>query len=87
MSNSGIKKAWDQVRKAADLPWLRIHDLGHTAITLMAEAGVPIPVILSMAGHISTRMQQHYTSVSEFASAAQLRLRLGRGITWCRREG
>lgn len=65
MSNSGIRKAWDAVRKAAEVPWLRIHDLRHTAITRMAEAGVPIPVILSMAGHISTRMQQHYTAVSE----------------------
>ena len=67
MSNSGIKRLWNEVRKAADVPWLRIHDLRHTAITRMAEAGVPIPVILSMAGHISVRMQQHYTSVSEFA--------------------
>lgn len=67
MSNSGIRKAWEAVRKAADVPWLRIHDLRHTAITRMAEAGVPIPVILSMAGHISTRMQQHYTAVSESA--------------------
>src|SRR6185437_5804627 len=67
MSNSGIRKPWDEVRKAADVPWLRIHDLRHTAITRMAEAGVPIPVILSMAGHISVRMQQHYTSVSEYA--------------------
>ncbi len=67
MSNSGIRKPWNEVRKAADVPWLRIHDLRHTAITRMAEAGVPIPVILSMAGHISVRMQQHYTSVSEYA--------------------
>jgi CTP:molybdopterin cytidylyltransferase MocA len=67
MSNSGIHKAWEAVRAAADVPWLRIHDLRHTAITRMAEAGVPIPVILSMAGHISTRMQQHYTAISEFA--------------------
>ena len=67
MSNSGIRKAWEAVRSAADVPWLRIHDLRHTAITRMAEAGVPIPVILSMAGHISTRMQQHYTAISEFA--------------------
>jgi len=65
MSNSGIRKTREALRKAADLPWLRIHDLRHTAITRMAEAGVPIPVILSMAGHISTRMQQHYTAVSE----------------------
>ena len=67
MSNSGMKRLWNEVRKAADVPWLRIHDLRHTAITRMAEAGVPIPVILSMAGHISVRMQQHYTSVSEYA--------------------
>jgi integrase len=67
MSNSGIRRAWEAVRDAADVPWLRIHDLRHTAITRMAEAGVPIPVMLSMAGHISTRMQQHYTAISEFA--------------------
>lgn len=67
MSNSGIRKTWEAVREAAGVPGLRIHDLRHTAITRMAEAGVPIPVMLSMAGHISTRMQQHYTSISEFA--------------------
>ena len=67
MSNSGIRKTWEAVRQAAGTPRLRIHDLRHTAITRMAEAGVPIPVILSMAGHISVRMQQHYTAVSEFA--------------------
>jgi hypothetical protein len=67
MSNSGIRKTWDAVRRAADVPWLRIHDLRHTAITRMAEANVPIPVILSMAGHVSTRMQQHYTAISTFA--------------------
>jgi len=67
MSNSGMRKAWEAVREAADVPWLRIHDLRHTAITRMAEAGVPIPVMLSMAGHISTRMQQHYTAISIFA--------------------
>ena len=67
MSNSGIKKTWNALRIAAALPWLRIHDLRHTAITRLAEAGVPLPVILSMAGHVSLRMQQHYTAVSEVA--------------------
>lgn len=67
MSNSGIKKAWNALRVAAGLPWLRIHDLRHTAITRLAEAGAPLPVILSMAGHVSQRMQQHYTTVSEVA--------------------
>jgi hypothetical protein len=67
MSNSGIKKTWMALRIAAGVPWLRIHDLRHTAITRLAEAGAPLPVILSMAGHVSQRMQQHYTAVSEVA--------------------
>jgi integrase len=46
------------------LNWLRPYDLRHTAITRMAEAGVPIHVIMSFAGHMSAKMQLHYTSIS-----------------------
>lgn len=60
----GLRKHWEEVRAAAGLEWLRIYDLRHTAITRMAEAGVPIHVIMSFAGHISPRMQQHYTAIS-----------------------
>lgn len=67
MSDSGLRKKWDEVRKAAKLDWLRPYDLRHTGITRMAENGVPVPVILSFAGHISQRMQQHYTQVSMMA--------------------
>lgn len=67
MTVSGLKKRFDEVRKAAGLPWLRIHDLRHSAITRMAEAGVPIATIMSMAGHISPRMSRHYTQVSQAA--------------------
>jgi integrase len=64
MSDSGMKKPWEVVRVAAQLPWLRIHDLRHTAITRMAEAGVPIPVIMAVAGHVTAQMHHHYTSIS-----------------------
>lgn len=67
MTVSGIKKRFDAVRKTAHLPSLRIHDLRHTAITRMAEAGVPIATIMDMAGHISPRMTRHYTQVSKAA--------------------
>lgn len=67
MSVSGLKKRWEQVRTAAGLPWLRPYDLRHTAITRLAEDGVPISVILAFAGHISTKMQQHYTTISMMA--------------------
>lgn len=64
MSDSGLKKRWNAVRMAAGLDWLRPYDLRHAAITRMAEAGVPIQVIMSFAGHMTLRMQQHYTAIS-----------------------
>ncbi len=64
MSDSGLKKRWNAVRQAAGLSWLRPYDLRHTAITRMAEAGVPVQVIMSFAGHMTLRMQQHYTTIS-----------------------
>lgn len=64
MTVSGIRKKWEAARSAAGLEWLRVYDLRHTSITRMAEAGVPIQVIMSFAGHISPRMQQHYTAIS-----------------------
>jgi integrase len=64
MSDSGLKKRWNAVRSAANLDWLRPYDLRHTAITRMAEAGTPIQVIMSFAGHMTLRMQQHYTAIS-----------------------
>ena len=67
MCDTGIYKRWDAVRTAAGLPWLRPYDLRHTAITRMAEAGAPIQVIMSFAGHMTLRMQQHYTTISMMA--------------------
>jgi integrase len=67
MGESGIRPQWQQLRAAADVPWLRQYDLRHTAITRLAEAGTPIQVIMDMAGHISFQMQQHYTHISQQA--------------------
>lgn len=67
MTESGIKKLWDEVRKASGIVWLRQYDLRHCGLTRLAEAGVPIQVMMSMAGHVSRRMQEHYTHISEQA--------------------
>jgi integrase len=67
MSEWGIDTYWDEVRAVSGLTRFRKHDCRHTGITRWAEAGVPMPVILSMAGHISLRMQAHYTHISEQA--------------------
>jgi integrase len=64
MTESGLKKRWDAVRVAANLPWLRPYDLRHTGISRMAEAGVPIEVAMSMVGHMTMQMHRHYTEIS-----------------------
>lgn len=67
MSESGLKKRWHEVRSAAALPWFKPNNLRHTALTRMAEAGTPVSVMMSFAGHISPRMTQHYTTISQQA--------------------
>lgn len=67
MTVSGIKKPFNAVRQAASLPWFRPYDWRHTSITRYAEAGTPIAVIMSLAGHMSRKMQDHYTHISEQA--------------------
>lgn len=63
MSESGLKKPWDALRRAAGLPNLRLYDLRHTGITRMAEAGVPLRVAMTFAGHMTARSQQRYESI------------------------
>ena len=65
MSESGIKKAWNEVRAESGITWFRQYDLRHTAITRMAEAGMSSSFIRKQAGHVSQRMQDHYTHLSQ----------------------
>lgn len=55
--------AWRAIRKRANLPGLRFHDLRHTAITELAEMGVPDSVLKAIAGHITQRMLEHYSHI------------------------
>ena len=73
MSVQGLKKPWQEVRQATGLLQFRMYDTRHTAITRLAENGVPVTVIMDLAGHISPRMTQHYTHVSEQAKVIAMR--------------
>jgi integrase len=53
--------AWRNLRPKAGLPKLRFHDLRHTIITELAEAGVPDHVMESISGHLSRRIVEHYS--------------------------
>lgn len=67
MSKDGLKDTWGKIRVRSEIRWLRAYDLRHTAITRMAEKGIPISTIMAYAGQMSPRMQQHYTTISMHA--------------------
>ena len=64
MGETGIRKQFEAVRDAADLTWFNWNGWRHTAITRMAEAGIPIATIMARAGHCAPKMTAHYTHIS-----------------------
>ena len=60
---AGWRTAWRSLTKAAGLPGLRFHDLRHHCITRLAEAGVPEQTLMSIAGHVSREMLEHYSHI------------------------
>ena len=51
---------WDEVVKALGHEHLVRHDLRHTGLTWMADAGVPVHVLRKIAGHGSLSTTQRY---------------------------
>ena len=52
------------IQKIKDpLAGLRFHDLRHTAISALGEAGVPDRVIMDIAGHLHPRMLRRYSHI------------------------
>ncbi|MFC5139776.1 tyrosine-type recombinase/integrase [Actinomycetospora rhizophila] len=51
---------WDEVVTALGFEHLRRHDLRHTGLTWMADAGVPVHVLRKIAGHGSLSTTQRY---------------------------
>ena len=54
-------RAWNSLRKTAGMATFRFHDLRHTAISHMAAAGVPQSVIMAIAGHVESNVNNLYT--------------------------
>jgi integrase len=75
------RTAWRAVTKKAGLAGLRFHDLRHTAISALGEAGVPDRVIMDIAGHVSARMLRRYSHIQLEAKRAAIRALSGRPQT------
>jgi integrase len=57
------RSAWRKMTRKAALGGLRFHDLRHHCITRLAEAGVPEQTLMSIAGHVSREMLEHYSHI------------------------
>jgi integrase len=63
------RTAWRHARKAAGLS-VRFHDLRHTSITKLAETQASDETIMSIAGHVSKKMLDHYSHIRNAAKRA-----------------
>ena len=70
---------WRKVRRTADIPDVRLHDLRHTFASHAVIAGVPLPVVSRLLGHRQLRMTLRYAHVTdrEIQAAAE---RIGSAI-------
>jgi integrase len=72
----GVTQRFDRLVKEAGVRRIRLHDLRHTAATLMLEAGVPLKVVTERLGHASTRitsdLYQHVGETMQEEAAAKL---------------
>jgi len=65
----GWRTAWRNALKRAGVH-CRFHDLRVTAVTKLAEAGVPPETMRSIAGHVSQKMLEHYSRIRVDAKRA-----------------
>jgi integrase len=57
------RTSWRKLTRTAGLKGLRFHDLRHQCITELLEAGAPEAAVLSIAGHVSRKMMEHYSHI------------------------
>jgi integrase len=67
----GWRTAWRNACKRAGLK-VRFHDLRHTAITKLAESQASDQTIMSIAGHLSRKMLDHYSHIRMAAKRTAL---------------
>lgn len=65
-----LKAAWADIRIRAGIEDVRIHDLRHTAASLMLSAGVPLDIVGRVLGHTQAQTTLRYAHLSDEAGKA-----------------
>ena len=56
-----ITRAWQRLRKSANLRDLRLHDLRHSYASALVSTGHNLPLVASLLGHSSVSMAERYS--------------------------
>lgn len=70
---SSHRRAWEQIREAAGIPKLRVHDLRHTCATFLLAAGLKSHEVAELLGHADAGLVDRlyvHALPSEVSSAA-----------------
>lgn len=75
LDDRNVLREFDKLLKAAKLPKIRLHDLRHTCVSLLAAQEVPIKTISELIGHSDIRLTQNvyqhvFLSMKRDAAAA-----------------
>jgi integrase len=55
-----LDDAWGVLRKAANIPDVRLHDLRHTYASVLASSGMSLPIIGALLGHSTAQTTLRY---------------------------
>ncbi len=75
-----LNRHWYSLRDRAGLPGVRLHDLRHTCVTLLLDAGVPPHIVQAIAGH--SGIQVTMTIYAHAAQEEQRKALRGLGERW-----
>ena len=75
-----IAKVWERLRKAADVPKLRLHDLRHSFASMLINNGRTIYEVQRILGHSDTKVTERYAhldqrTLQEAANSASVAIR------------
>lgn len=74
-NDKALSKSWREHSRSVGIEELQFRDLRGTAVTLMSEAGMTIPQIVSITGHTfqsANRILQHYASRTKALAQAAI---------------
>lgn len=63
--DAGMEKEWNKIKGKAGISDFRFHDLRHRVGTLLAQRGIPVPLIKEVIAHSDIKTTMRYIHTTE----------------------